>query len=382
LRGVIITLSSRARNCSPMSINVYSVTNVIAHNMKQNAPILILRVITALVLLYLTPCAMADRMDEYQIGGHGMANIKHPSWFKESFLDLREDLNDAQKAGKRGVIVFFSQKSCSHCQAFIDTTLNDPATKLRVQKQYDVVGLDIFNDLELTDIDGTVTTVKDFAEKQRARLTPTLLFYGVENIRLLKIIGFYPPEKFNLVLDYIDGSHYKRVNLRQFIQTKQTKSAGNFQELEFDYKLFAKPPHLLDRTKSKGERPILVVFDKPNCNPCDRFRSRVLSHNEVRHLMPNFKAIHLDASDNVSKIIVTNGRQLTPRQWADDLQLTYDISVVFFDEHGKEVHRLDAETGKDRMAGSMQYVLEKAYKRHEQFLRWRKENALKKKEGK
>ncbi len=44
------------------------------------------------------------------------------------------------------------------------------------------------------------------------------------------------------------------------------------------------------------------------------------------------------------------------------------------------MHRLDSETGKDRMTGSMQYVLEKAYLRHEQFLQWRKETAIRKQE--
>ena len=96
--------------------------------------------------------------------------------------------------------------------------------------------------------------------------------------------------------------------------------------------------------------------------------------------MPSFEAVQLSAADDTTRLTIPDGRRLTPRQWADELQLAYDIAVVFFDENGKEVHRLDAETGKDRMVGSMEYVLEKAYQRYEQFLRWRKDNALKKKQ--
>ena len=214
----------------------------------------VLSCLAVTLLLCLSPCAMADKMDTYQIGAHGQANIKYPSWFKESFFDLQEDLSDARKAGKRGVIVFFSQKNCNHCQAFIDNTLNDPATRHRVQENYDVVGLDIFNDLELTDIDGSRTTIKDFAETQRARLTPTLLFYGVENIRLVKIIGFYPPEKFNQVLDYIDGGHYQYVNLSQYLRSVQPRINVDSKGIDIDYSLFAKPPLALDRSKSKGKR--------------------------------------------------------------------------------------------------------------------------------
>jgi len=314
-------------------------------------------------------------MDAYRIGSHGQANIKYPTWFKESFLDLQEDLRDAKKVGKRGVIVFFSQKNCSHCQAFLDTTFGDPATQKRVQKNFDVIGLDIFNDLEVTDIDGSVKSIKNFAEAEKARLTPTLVFYGVDNARLLKIVGFYPPEKFNRVLDYIEGRHYARQSLSQYLHGDESKTGGGQQQVVFDYTLFARPPYRLDRTKAQGNRPLLVVFERPNCEACKRFHDRVLSDAEVRGLMKNFDAVQLDSMNNQSKLTIPGGQQKTPRQWAEELGLNYDIAVVFFDDAGREVHRLDAETGKDRMAGSMQYVLEKAYTRHEQFLRWRNEQA-------
>lgn len=331
--------------------------------------------LTALVLMALPLCANADRMDSYQIGSHGQANIKYPTWFKESFLDLQEDLRDAKKAGKRGVIVFFSQKNCSHCQAFLDTTLGDPATQQRVRKDYDVIGLDIFNDVEVTGVDGSVKSIKNLAEAEKARLTPTLVFYGTDNTRLLKIVGFYPPEKFNRVLDYIDGAHYKQQSLSKYLHETGSGAGSASQAVKFDYTLFAKPPHQLDRSKTPGKRPLLVIFERPNCDACSRFHKRVLSDGEVQGLIPKYDRVQLDMSDRRSTLATPGGQQQSPWQWAEELQLSYDIAVVFFDEQGKEVHRLDSEAGRDRMAGSMQYVLEKAYLRHEQYLRWRREQA-------
>lgn len=321
---------------------------------------------------------MAETMDSYQIGSYGQANIKYPAWFKESFYDLREDLSEAKAAGKRGILVFFSQKNCNHCQAFIDTTLGDPATQQRVREHYDVIAVDIFNDIELTTVDGKNTTIRDYAEQSRARLTPTLIFYGVEGERLLKIMGLYPPEKFNRVLDYIDGGHYEQLNLSQYLRNTATGETGGSGVMTYDYSLFARPPHMLDRSKFSAAFPLLVVFENPDCGPCRRFHERVLDHEEVRAGMPGFEAVQLDMTDDVSMLVLPDGRKRSPRQWADELQLVYDISVVFFDENGKEVHRLDAETGKDRMAGSLQYVKEKAYLRHEQYLQWRKEQGMKK----
>jgi len=333
------------------------------------------------VSLLLAAQASADSMDNYVIGGHGQANIKYPTWFKQSFYDLRDDLAEARAAGKRGIIVFFSQKNCNHCQAFLATTLSDPATRSRVRKSYDVIGLDIFNDIELTEIDGKITTIKKFAEDSRARLTPTLIFYGVEGVPLLKIIGFYPPEKFNRVLDYVEGGHYQTVRLNRYLQGEKSPSA-NRTVLKPDYSLFAKPPHRLQRNKQSAQKPLIVVFTRDRCIPCQRFDNRVLKDQEVRTLAQQFDMVQLDVVDNDSQVTLPDGRRLTPQQWVAGLGLLYDVAAVFFDVNGKEVHRLDAETGRDRMTGSMQYVLEKAYLRHEQFLQWRKESAIKRRVSK
>ncbi len=315
----------------------------------------------------------ADTMDSYQIGGHGRADIVYPAWFKQSFLDLRDDLDDARKAGKRGIIVFFSFKHCSHCEAFVSTTMSDPATSNRIQEKYDVIALDIFNDTEVTDIDGNVTTIRNFAEVSKARLTPTLIFYGIENEQLVKIVGFYPPEKFNRVLDYIDGGYHKKVKLSEYLRSSTTGTMAKLQPVNYQYDFLTAPPHDLQRSSKDAERPLLVIFDEPGCVACLRFHKRVLSDDKVSQSITTHDAILLDRTDNTSKLVLPDGRTLTPQQWANELQLSYDISVVFFDTQGREVHRLDSETGRDRMLLSMQYVLDKGYERHEQYLRWIRE---------
>ena len=65
-----------------------------------------------------------------------------------------------------------------------------------------------------------------------------------------------------------------------------------------------------------------------------------------------------------------------PKDWADQMELEYDVSVVFFDEAGKEVFRLDSESGRDRVRGAMQYSLDKGYLRHENMQRWSREKRM------
>lgn len=334
--------------------------------------------VVLLVFCSLPVGSVAESMDRYRIGGHGQGSVVYPSWFKQSFLDLRDDLADAREAQKRGIIVMFSQKNCSHCQAFIDTTLSDPAVVKRLRASYDVIALDIFSDNELTYLNGTVTSVKDFAEASRARLTPTFIFFGVENRPLLKIIGLYPPEKFGQVLDYIDSGDYAHTKLGDYLRSRKTVSAAISSGVEYDFSFFSRPPHDLSGPPADPQSATLVFFDRPACPPCKRFHNRVLADDSVRGMAGKFRTIQLDAEDVKSQVITPDGQTLSPRQWAQALDLNYDFSVVFFDRTGKEVHRIDSETGKDRMSGSMQYVLETAYQRHEQFLQWRKEQALKK----
>lgn len=329
--------------------------------------------------------ASAEKMDTYQIYSstkpQDRIHIKYPTWFKSSFLDLQEDLNDAREKGKRGIILFVSQENCNHCQAFIEATLKDPAVNKRLLANYDVIGMEIFSDLEVTDIDGTVAPVKDFAEKQRALLTPTVLFYGVENVRLLRIIGFYPPEKFQQVLDYIEDGYYSKIKLSEYLRSKQIKT-NNVQNgiaqkgILLDDTLFSKPPYDLADNLRGVKRPTMVLFETPNCNACKRFHDRVLADTNVRKTMSGFHAIQLDATDNSTQLTMPDGRQLTPKQWSEELQLAYDVSVVFFDEQGNEVFRNDAETGKQRMVFTMEYVLEKGYQEEKQVNRWRREKIL------
>ena len=68
---------------------------------------------------------------------------------------------------------------------------------------------------------------------------------------------------------------------------------------------------------------------------------------------------------------------MTAKQWAEELELNYDVSVVFFNELGKEVFRNDAETASNRMKITMNYVLTKAYENEKQVNQWRRKSLLK-----
>lgn len=154
-----------------------------------------------------------------------VARIEYPAWFKDSFLNLRDDLGDARDAGKDGLFLFFSTQGCSYCHLFIETSLSDPAIAARLQEHFDTIGLEIFDDAELTDLTGTTTRVKQFALDQGVQFAPTLLFYDGEGRLVLRLTGYYDPARFSRALDYVTGRHYEQEPLRTWL-AKQTAPAA------------------------------------------------------------------------------------------------------------------------------------------------------------
>ena len=47
-----------------------------------------------------------------------LREIIHPEWFKTSFLDLGDDLEQALQSGKNGIMVYFGQENCAYCEDY------------------------------------------------------------------------------------------------------------------------------------------------------------------------------------------------------------------------------------------------------------------------
>lgn len=304
------------------------------------------------------------------------ADVRFPDWFKPSFLDLQEDLEEALDSGKQGLLIFISTRRCSYCKAFIENSLNRPKIRSRLQTGFDVVGLELFDDSEMTGPEGRSYRVKEFAAANKAAYTPTLIFYGARGRQLLKIVGYYPPDKFRRVLDYLDNNSYLHESLRSYLARTDIPVAAPVTKVSPDFRLFSRPPYMLDRRAVRAQRPLLVLFERAGCPGCQRFHEKVLGEPSVRRLLKAYQAVHLDASDHVTRVVTPDGKRVSPAQWYEQLGLAYSPAMVFFDDTGKEVLRLDSETRRYRMEGSLQLVLEKGDQQDAQLQRWRRDKAL------
>jgi thioredoxin-related protein len=66
-----------------------------------------------------------------------------------------------------------------------------------------------------------------------------------------------------------------------------------------------------------------------------------------------------------------NGKRLTSQQWADALGLSYAPTLMFFDQNGQEIIRIDSVVWFYRLNGVLKYVLSGDYQRYPSFQVWR-----------
>ena len=98
-----------------------------------------------------------------------------PTWFKDSFLYLGEEVANAAAEGKR-VALYFHQEECPYCQRMLEVNFSQRDIVAKTQAQFNVIAFNIWGDLEVTDLEGKVSSEKDFARDQKVQFTPTILF--------------------------------------------------------------------------------------------------------------------------------------------------------------------------------------------------------------
>jgi thioredoxin-related protein len=98
------------------------------------------------------------------------------AWFNVSFLDLREDFNEAKAAGLR-FAVFFEQQGCIYCKRMHMDVLSKKYINDYVRDNFRITQLNLWGAREVTDFDGTRMTEKALAERWGVIFTPTVVFF-------------------------------------------------------------------------------------------------------------------------------------------------------------------------------------------------------------
>jgi thioredoxin-related protein len=109
----------------------------------------------------------------------GDDGLHKPDWLRNTFKDMREDLDEANEEGKR-MMVIWEQRGCLYCRQMHEEIFPDPRIDALIREHYFVVQMNLFGDVEVTDFDGTVLPEKEMAERWGVFFTPTMIFMPEE----------------------------------------------------------------------------------------------------------------------------------------------------------------------------------------------------------
>ena len=293
----------------------------------------------------------------------GLVNPGHaekPAWFKVSFLDLFEDINEATDNNKR-LMIYYYQDGCPYCEKLLQDNFGQRNIANKTQQYFDVVAINLWGDQEVT-VGDKLYTEKELAEALKVQYTPTLLFFNEDSKVVFRANGYYPPEKFSALLDYIGEKQESKLSYQDYMATVNPQPSTG--RLHNDINTVASVTDL-----SNQHKPLLVMFEQRKCSTCDELHLDILKRKESVTLLSGFNVVVLDMWSN-EMITTPAGEKIKIRDWAKKLDVKYAPSLLFFNDMGEEVFRADAYLKAFHMQTVMDYVSSGAYKTQGNFQRF------------
>ncbi|MEZ0337196.1 MAG: thioredoxin fold domain-containing protein [Aquificaceae bacterium] len=143
-------------------------------------------------------------------------------FLKPSFLNLKEDFEEAKKNGKF-LFIMFHQEGCPFCDKMRKVTFQNRMVQEYYTKHFYMIEVDIRGPNEVVDLDGKKLTERQFSLKHGIRLTPVFMFFDKEGNVVAKVPGYIDPQEFILIGRYVVEGHYKNKNLVQFIRENKVR---------------------------------------------------------------------------------------------------------------------------------------------------------------
>lgn len=105
----------------------------------------------------------------------GPDGLHQAPWIEETFLDLREDLADAEAQGRR-LAILIEQRGCIYCTRMHEEVWPVADIAATLAEDFLVLRLDMFGEREVVDLDGEALAEKDAVRRWGVLFTPTMLF--------------------------------------------------------------------------------------------------------------------------------------------------------------------------------------------------------------
>jgi len=252
-----------------------------------------------------------------------------PDWFKSSFLNFDEDIDEARAEG-RHVMAFFHFDECPYCSRMLEENFYEGKTQEFMQANFDVIGVNVLGDLDVDWIDGNQYSEKSLAEHLGIRATPTMLFFDLDGAAVLALSGYRDPIAVQQSLDYVQQKKYRDMVYPDYLASLDREAVYEFRS----------HPAIQQATFLKDiEQPLLVLFEDSYCQYCDSFHAKTFNHPEVLDALEGYLVVRLDARSQ-TKVVTPDGKLTTARDWVRELGLTFRPSFLLYNG-GEEYYRVN-----------------------------------------
>jgi thioredoxin-related protein len=295
------------------------------------------------------------------VGGN---SFDTPSWFKDSFLEIADDVDEAAESGKH-VLLFFHLNGCPYCAQTVNQQFQKEPLKSFMQEHFDSIEINVRGDREIAMTEEITTTERTLAKYLNIQGTPTIIMLNSKNQVVLRLAGYRSTRALQQAFNYVSEkaylgtsfSNYKRENMQygqyRFITDRLIENVSDFSSL-------------------RG--PVVLLVEDDDCDDCATFHSKLISRAEIREQLEQYRLIRIDGK---SEELITdfNGRRISPRDWVAELKMDYRPGIILFDE-GKEVARVASLLFPFHFEHLLRYGLNKnhlKYSRYGELMRARQE---------
>ena len=153
--------------------------------------------------------------------------IAFPAWgagsweaFFDPFLgDLRAELEEAKRTGRKGAVIMYHFEECPYCQRMKREVLSRPEVLEGYRADFVRLAIDTRGAQPITGLDSRVLPENVFAKEQKVRGTPTFDFYGADGERLYRHVGgLFDPAEFLLLGRYVASGAYRSLTFLEYRQ--------------------------------------------------------------------------------------------------------------------------------------------------------------------
>lgn len=299
------------------------------------------------ILFFSNPLFANQPLNKGQV--FGLKETIYPAWFKNSFLDLAEDISEASENKKRVMLIFY-QDFCPYCNALVNKNLSQSSIEHYLKTHFVVIAMHMWGDREVTAMDGKTYTEKSFARKLDVQFTPTIVFFDEERKEILRLNGYLHPKQFKQALEYVAQHQERFLPYHRYIA--QYRTTANKPPLNKE-PFFNSQKNL--STLILKNKPLAIFFEQTDCPDCDALHENILSRPKTRNIVEKFNNVQLNMWSN-QKIITPQGKQTTASTWAKQLGIRYAPTILLFDENGVEIVRMEAVFKNFHVQSTFDYV--------------------------